>query len=742
MQVKIGVNRLWPGEKLPPKDPRWGRYTRSFHSETLDVTSFMELISEGFAFCPPMKDSHRIKTNFIEAWHLVLDFDNGDETSSLDTLEADPFIAQYASFLYSTPSSTPEAPKSRVVFILDQPITDLATADAIMKALVRKFPHSDQAVGEASRFLYGSHPTTGTQVFLGNVIPMAVAASLMVVAQPQHAAPSKPMNGNWPADKQYRVTEIIKEYAPREMHVNSNPQSKWSLRCPLCTTYVEDETDSFTIADDDNLWKCFACDRSGNAITLLKDFGWAPERKSNGYIPEDPGETDYTPGRNGHQRDDAYAGTVTDDQLHKPAFESAAENEIPELPDEVWPPGSWLTRFKDWVLPTTDGAVEGMFAIGSVILGAAIGREIGVYYFYPTYANFFVTICGQTGVPRKTTIIKRGKAVLERAFTGGFLAVQDSIGSGEGLLENFTEEIEDPQSVGKIKKTILRAIPGKRVLLNENELTNLLKKAHRPGTLNLTDIMLGLFDGEDFTPKTRKRSMEVVDPFFSIVSATTPDALETVLSDEDIGTGLIPRFCFFRATPRKPMASGPMPDENVLAALANELQAINKFCRELKQNQPYLSPNDDAKQLWADYFEDITLETRAAPTYIGAIMERVPVMIHKWALIYAIMNRSNEIDGEAMSRALCVGDYLMKVAKLTPSHVAQAPIARIESKILQAMEETPGLWWTASTIHRKVGGRVQSEVLKRALEALTEMGRLIKKSATRGGWAYRINSQS
>jgi hypothetical protein len=88
-------------------------------------------------------------------------------------------------------------------------------------------------------------------------------------------------------------------------------------------------------------------------------------------------------------------------------------------------------------------------------------------------------------------------------------------------------------------------IPGQRVLLDEPELTNLLKKMRRPGTANIAEILLGLFDGTDYSPTTRQRPIVVREPFFSIITATTPEALESTLSDVDIDSGLVPRIATF-----------------------------------------------------------------------------------------------------------------------------------------------------------------------------------------------------
>lgn len=236
----------------------------------------MELVRQGFAFSPVMKNSHRMKANFLEGQHLVLDFDNGDVTSDLATLTADDFIRQYAAFLYSTPSSTPEAPRSRAVFILSEALSEMEPFDKLARAMVERFPTSDQTVGEASRFLYGTSPQNGIIIPLGNVLPLSVAQSLITISEPQRAPTNRqaaPLPIHTVSEFPLTVLEIIQQCAPRPIRQNSNPRSRWSLRCPLCVEYVETETDSFTVADDNNLWHCFACELSGNAYVLAQLLG-------------------------------------------------------------------------------------------------------------------------------------------------------------------------------------------------------------------------------------------------------------------------------------------------------------------------------------------------------------------------------------------------------------------------------------------------------------------------------------
>ena len=71
---------------------------------------------------------------------IELDFDRGDETSSITYLMTDGFIAEHAAFLYSTLSSISTAPRSRVIFILDRPYSDAEGYRQARLALIHKYP--------------------------------------------------------------------------------------------------------------------------------------------------------------------------------------------------------------------------------------------------------------------------------------------------------------------------------------------------------------------------------------------------------------------------------------------------------------------------------------------------------------------------------------------------------------------------------------------------------------------------
>lgn len=150
------VNRSARG-KIPRDAPRqqWAQFHSQWEPEQMTARELAESVYRGFSFAP-IFDGRKTKSHFIEAWHMALDFDCGDDRARFDNLMADDLIDWFSSFLYYTPSSSPPAYKARAVFVFDRPVQSVDEYEDILKAFAWRFPDSDQSTTDAARFFYGS----------------------------------------------------------------------------------------------------------------------------------------------------------------------------------------------------------------------------------------------------------------------------------------------------------------------------------------------------------------------------------------------------------------------------------------------------------------------------------------------------------------------------------------------------------------------------------------------------------
>lgn len=147
-----------------PKGFNWAAYYATFSPVLLTPRELAVHIWRGYSFTPVWKESRR-EGNFVSAGHIAFDFDAGNQTSGLDYLMRDgTFAWMFASFGYSTPSSTPAAPRSRLVFILEYPIYSPQEYRNVYQAVAWYMAldgsHTDPACKDPLRLYYGNKDCT------------------------------------------------------------------------------------------------------------------------------------------------------------------------------------------------------------------------------------------------------------------------------------------------------------------------------------------------------------------------------------------------------------------------------------------------------------------------------------------------------------------------------------------------------------------------------------------------------
>jgi hypothetical protein len=175
--TKIAVSRYVITKKIPPMDPFWPQFNASFENMDLNTVEITDVIGEGRAITTWHKNHWRSSENYLLGQFLGLDFDAGDETSYLPLLMQDKFSRKYAAFGYSTISHTSDFPRSRLIFLLDQPIMQAKNYALAATALLWVYGTADRQCKDAVRFFYGSKGCDFE--YQDNVLPLAVVKGLI-----------------------------------------------------------------------------------------------------------------------------------------------------------------------------------------------------------------------------------------------------------------------------------------------------------------------------------------------------------------------------------------------------------------------------------------------------------------------------------------------------------------------------------------------------------------------------------
>ncbi len=133
-------------------------FSRDWATVSYTPRQIADHITRGHAICiAALTNDHRQRRSFQSAQIIGLDLDNGPD---ITTLLAIPFIRDHAFLVYATASSTPENPRSRVLFILDETICDAKLFQENVKRLIAFLAthgiQADPACKDSVRMFYGS----------------------------------------------------------------------------------------------------------------------------------------------------------------------------------------------------------------------------------------------------------------------------------------------------------------------------------------------------------------------------------------------------------------------------------------------------------------------------------------------------------------------------------------------------------------------------------------------------------
>jgi Origin of replication binding protein len=184
-EVSLGLSRAFRNKINISNDAR--AFGSSYIPSHVTLETFIAHALNGCAWTPGyFQGTNRRTKNFISAQLIPLDFD--DNISVAQTL-AHPLIQQYAAFIYPSPSSgvvSEKNPhgihKTRVVFVLDQPIEGAERWRAVAKAVAQHIGMGvDPASWKPAQPYYGSTnrvepPHINTEARL----PLALAAAYCV----------------------------------------------------------------------------------------------------------------------------------------------------------------------------------------------------------------------------------------------------------------------------------------------------------------------------------------------------------------------------------------------------------------------------------------------------------------------------------------------------------------------------------------------------------------------------------
>ncbi len=279
-----------------------------------------------------------------------------------------------------------------------------------------------------------------------------------------------------------------------------------------------------------------------------------------------------------------------------------------------------ITRsYVDLVKDSTEAPVQFHVASFMTVLGAMIGRRISARFISEElYANVYTLLYGPSGTSRKDTAIKRATRLAHlndrdsMTFQGELYHLARNVSSSEGLI------------------TVLKDNPN--TLLYLTEFSQMISNARRKGTSTILDTLIEAWDTPGAIQNLSKLAPQTaLNPYLSIITATQPGRLATMMTDEDIISGFANRWIYVPGDRSTVIANPPELDERAARELYQDIRrTINSY--------PDLCvlPIDPAvRSSWEAWYRD-QQANQGRDEDEDAMRIRHSTLIHKLALIHAV----------------------------------------------------------------------------------------------------------
>jgi hypothetical protein len=402
------------------------------------------------------------------------------------------------------------------------------------------------------------------------------------------------------------------------------------------------------------------------------------------------------------------------------AFSSVA-NENLKPPSDLEPealyglPGEVVCALE----PHTEAAPAGVLASLLVSFGCLLGRGPHVTADGARHGtNLFACLVGQTASGRKGTASNRADVILSLTDADYPAITHSGLSSGEGLIHHVrdarVEQIPVKQKgryTGEYDEVVMdQGATEKRANIREEEFASVLKLMTREGN-TLSNVIRYAWDNKKLGNLTKNSKEVATDAHISILSHTTEVDLRRYLSDQDANNGFANRFLWVHVYRSKLLPRGGGAFNT--APLTHALRAALDHGKEERE----YDLSGDALWLWEKCYVPLGDHP---PGLLGAVTSRAEPQVLRLALLYAVMDRAEEIKVPHLLAALAFWDYCFRSARAI---FGEATGDSAADRIEELLWEHPDTGTSRTQIRNCFHRHVKTGDIVRGLNILKELGR-------------------
>ncbi len=371
------------------------------------------------------------------------------------------------------------------------------------------------------------------------------------------------------------------------------------------------------------------------------------------------------------------------------------------------------------IAPHTEASEAALLIQLLVVFGNLIGRsayfKIGSTYHH---TRLFAVLVGASSVARKGTSWSEIASLAARVDDSFRDTTVSGLSSGEGLIHH----VRDPQykatpirEKGRIVEYQDEMVDGgakeKRAMVVEPEFARVLKVSSREGS-TISMVVREAWDSERLGVMT-KSAVKASDCHVSMIGHITDFELLRTLNDTDMANGFANRFLWVLTERSKYLPSGG----NLQPADLND--AVNRLRRAAEHSKCVgeLKRDAAADDLWQRVYKPLS---DGIGGLAGSITSRSTAQVMRLALIYALLDMSNEIRIEHMRAALSLWSYVEDSVR----HIFGSSLGDKTADAILTFLEDNAAGLTKTEISGLLGRHSKADELNAALRRLEELDRI------------------
>lgn len=344
--------------------------------------------------------------------------------------------------------------------------------------------------------------------------------------------------------------------------------------------------------------------------------------------------------------------------------------------------------------------------------------------------NLFVLLVGRTAGGRKGSSWSLARRLMVEADDRWASDnITSGLSSGEGLVWAVRDPIKKQQPIkekGRVTgyDTIIEdpGIADKRLLVLEAEFASTLRVMGREGNI-LSAVLRQAWDTGTLRVTTKNNPARATNAHISVVAHVTSAELRATLDRVEMANGFLNRFLVCCVRRSKYLPDGePVPDD-IFRRFGRELHAA----LDLGRTAGELRRDTGAKALWTARYPTLS---EGRPGLVGSALSRAEAQVMRLATLYAILDRSPEIQRPHLEAALALWQYVEESARyLFGERFGDPDLDRLMAALLAAGEA--GL---SRTQIRELFSNNKSEAsVGRMLASLADLDRASATTRQTGG---------